>query len=207
MAAVLEVAVIASLAVSLTALVGVIGLARELALMRVSPIPAAGARMNLRPPTGNRDGLSAGTRAPIVRARSLDGSTVDVPPAPMSVLLFAMVTCNPCEQLLRDVGRRQIETLNGVPFLLIDHGSEADVRKVVAEFGLRESIVIPQEGWDIARKFEIFSAPHAFAISDGVIVAHDTVRDCEHLLNFAESARLGKPAIHGTQTTLQEVLS
>lgn len=201
----LEAAVAASLLVGLTALLGVVGLAREMALMRIAALPSSAPRMNLRLPSGNRDGLAVGTRAPAIRATALDGSAVQVPPAATSVVLFAMMTCSPCERLLRDLGRRGPDTLDGVPFVLVEHGGEADVRKIAAEFSLNQTIVIPQQGWEIARKFEIFSAPHAFAVSGGIVVAHDTVRDFDHLLEFAESARQGRTTVHEIHAAPEEV--
>src|SRR5262249_50652860 len=110
----------------------------------------------------NRNGLPAGTLAPVFRLPRLDGGELSLGDfrGQRVLLVFSDPGCGPCNQLapwLEQFHRRTAD----MRVLMISRGDPDANRAKVAEHGLTFPVVLQQK-WDVSREYGMFATPIAY---------------------------------------------
>src|SRR5215204_3875129 len=119
-----------------------------------------------------RDGLAAGTPAPLFRHPRVDGGelSLDDYRGRRVLLVFSDPDCGPCNQLAPELERLH----RGSPDLqvmMVSRGDRECNQRKVAEHGLTFPVVL-QRRWEISRDYAMFATPIAYLIDEqGVIAA------------------------------------
>ena len=120
----------------------------------------------------NRDGLPAGTIAPVFRLPGLDALelSLDQYRGRPLLLVFSAPDCGPCGELAPELEQVR-RTAIGLQILMVSRGTLEENQAKAREHGLTFPIVL-QRHWEISRKYGIFATPVAYLINEqGVTVA------------------------------------
>jgi peroxiredoxin len=122
-----------------------------------------------------RDGLKAGTPAPLFHLPTIDGDTVSLEAyrGRRVLLVFTSPSCAPCDYLVPHLVKlHQQHSNTDLAFLMIGRGDPEENRRKAAAHGYTFPVAL-QNRWEISRLYGIFSTPVAFLIDEnGVIVAN-----------------------------------
>jgi peroxiredoxin len=145
-----------------------------------------------------RNGLKAGTPAPIFRLPDLQGRMVSLEEyrGRRVLLVFSDPQCGPCDELAPHLSRlHQEHENNGLALVLVGRGDGAENRRKAEQHGLRFPVVL-QEKWKLSKEYGIFTTPVAFLISKDGVVEKDVAVGKDAILALArkglESIRRGR---------------
>jgi peroxiredoxin len=134
-----------------------------------------------------REGISAGSRAPSFELPDLEGRklSLDDYRGRRVLLVFSDPECGPCDALVPDLVRfhRQHRD-NGLDVLMVSRGEPEENRHKAAEHGIGFPVVI-QRGWRLSKKYGIFATPVAFLVDERGVVAREVARGGPEILRLA----------------------
>ena len=135
-----------------------------------------------------RNGLKAGTPAPIFRLPDLQGRMVSLEEyrGRRVLLVFSDPQCGPCDALAPHLSRlHQEHENNGLALVLVGRGDEEENRRKAEQFGLRFPVVL-QEKWKLSKEYGIFATPVAFLISKEGVIEKDVAVGRDAILALAQ---------------------
>jgi peroxiredoxin len=120
-----------------------------------------------------RNGLKAGTTAPVFRLPDVRGGTVALEDyrGRRVLLVFSDPHCGPCEELAPHLVRihRQYRD-EGLVVLMVSRGDVEENRRKADRYGFKFPVAL-QERWKLSKEYGIFAMPVAFLIDEeGVIM-------------------------------------
>jgi peroxiredoxin len=132
-----------------------------------------------------RDGLEAGSRAPVFTLPQVNGSmlSLDAFRGQKVLLVFSDPACGPCNQLapkLERVHRRR----GDLRVLMISRGDNEANRRKVAEHGITFPLVL-QRHWEISRAYGTFATPIGYLINEEGVLASNVLVGPEAILKAA----------------------
>ncbi len=134
-----------------------------------------------------RNGLKAGTPAPLFRLPSLDGGTValDDYRGRQVLLVFTDPHCGPCEELAPHLVRiHQRQGDGGLALIMVARGDVEENRRKAEEHGFEFPVVL-QERWKLSQEYGIFAVPVAFLIDDEGIITRNVAQGVDQILALA----------------------
>ena len=134
-----------------------------------------------------RNGLKAGTPAPLFRLPEVRGGTVALEDyrGRRVLLVFTDPNCGPCEDLAPHLARLDREHRDDGPALiLVARGDAEEARRKADHHGFAFPVVV-QERWNLSREYGIFVVPVAFLIDEEGVIADDVARGVDEILALA----------------------
>ena len=172
----------------------VVELAKQLSTSGASSEAANGKRKKLhseRPLAESsieRNGLKAGTAAPVFRLPDLQGKPVSLEEyrGRRVLLVFSDPHCGPCDELAPELARfDQQHSGNGLGLVLIGRGNADENRQKAAKFGIKFPVVL-QDKWKLSKEYGIFATPVAFLVNEKGLIARDVAVGKDAILALAE---------------------
>jgi peroxiredoxin len=138
-----------------------------------------------------RDGLKAGTPAPLFRLPRLDGGELALEElrGRRVLLVFSDPHCGPCDALaprLEQLHREHPE----LRVVMISRGEPKENRAKVKEHGLTFPVVL-QQRWEISRRYAMFATPIAYLIDEAGVIAHEVAIGEEAISHFLSETKSG----------------
>ena len=120
-----------------------------------------------------RDGLKAGTLAPLFRLPRLDGGELALEDLRGSrvLLVFSDPHCGPCDALAPHLERWHRDHPD-IRVVMISRGEAKENRAKVKEHGFTFPVVL-QRQWEISRRYAMFATPIAYLINEVGVVMKD----------------------------------
>jgi methylamine dehydrogenase accessory protein MauD len=153
-----------------------------------------------RPSRINREGLKPGTRAPdfaLPRVRGGEGSLSEFRGRRV-FLVFVQAGCEPCHEIAPELNRLQ---RSGEVQVLVVNRAEPDEAAAWAKDVRATFPVLVQEGLKVAKKYQVFATPFAFAFDENGLVAGSGIvsekRYIGFVLDAAEESRSPRQAADG----------
>lgn len=142
-----------------------------------------------------RNGLKAGTPAPVFRLPTLDGGTIALEDfrGRRVLLVFTDPQCGPCDYLGRELVRLPVSRDDDPAIVFVGRGDADENRRKAAQYG----IVVPfalQQGWRLSKEYGIFATPVAFLIDERGVIAHDAAIGAEPILSLARTEAAAQAA-------------
>jgi methylamine dehydrogenase accessory protein MauD len=134
-----------------------------------------------RPSRLGRDGLKVGRKAPDFTLPCATGGEISLHDfAGRKVLLvFTQAGCGPCHDMAPEFNR--VQAKGECQVLVINNGEPEESREWAAEIQARFLILI-QEKFSVAKRYEVFATPFAFLIDEhGVIASSGIVGSAQYL--------------------------
>lgn len=134
-----------------------------------------------------RDGLRAGTRAPVFTLPDVHGHPISLEEyrGRKVLLVFSDPHCGPCDELVPRLERLHREHRdNGLDVLMVSRG-DADENRRKAEQHRIEFPVVLQRTWELSREYGIFATPVAFLISEDGLIAKNVAQGADAILSLA----------------------
>lgn len=135
-----------------------------------------------------RNGLKAGTPAPLFRLYDLEGRPISLEEyrGRRVLLVFSDPQCGPCDELAPELARlHQTHAANGRALLLVGRGNVEENRRKAAQFGIKFPVVL-QEQWKLSKEYGIFATPVAFLIDERGVIAQDVAVGKDAILALAD---------------------
>jgi peroxiredoxin len=135
-----------------------------------------------------RNGLRAGTPAPLFRLPDLGGQPVALEGyrGRKVLLVFSDPHCGPCDELAPELARfHRQHSGNGLALVLIGRGSADENRQKAAKFGIQFPVVL-QDKWKLSKEYGIFATPVAFLVNEKGMIAQDVAVGKDAILALAE---------------------
>jgi peroxiredoxin len=168
-----------------------------------TPGAAAGPRIRARSVSEsriNRNGLAAGTPAPVFTLPDLDGNERSLTEfrGQRVLLVFTDPICKPCEVVAPDIAAVHEEhRSNELAVVAVSRGDLEANRAKVEEHGFSFPVLV-QKGWRVSKQFGMFATPVAYLLDeDGVVVEEaavgipDVADLCNRLSRKSEIASRG----------------
>jgi peroxiredoxin len=134
-----------------------------------------------------RNGLKAGTPAPLFQLPDLQGHVVSLAEyrGRRVLLVFSDPQCGPCDELAPDLARLHREHANnGMAFILVGRGNATENRRKTEQHKLQFPVVL-QEKWELSKEYGIFATPVAFLIEEDGVIARDVAVGADAVLALA----------------------
>ena len=134
-----------------------------------------------------RDGLKAGTPAPLFQLPDLGGGLVSLGDyrGRRVLLVFTDPHCGPCDALAPELAQFDREHgNNGLQCILVGRGEPAENRRKAEQFGIRFPVVL-QEKWKLSKKYGIFATPVAFLVDEDGVLMQDVAVGAEAITALA----------------------
>ena len=131
-----------------------------------------------------RDGLKAGTPAPLFELPGISGGTVSLAAfrGRRVLLVFTDPECGPCDVLApRLVELHRKHSGNGLDVVLIGRGDLGDNRRKAIEHGIEFPVAL-QRRWEISRDYGIFATPVGFLIGADGVIERDVATGADQIL-------------------------
>jgi peroxiredoxin len=148
-------------------------------------------------------GLAVGSPAPAFALQDLDGEEVTLDGLRARgkpvMLMFTDPSCEPCMDLLPDVGRWQQQYAGKLTIALVGRGSVEENSAEASEHGVEN--VLLQDDWEVADAYEIDATPGAVVVSPEGIIGSPVAQgpdEVEALLAQAVGERAQLPLLHST---------
>jgi peroxiredoxin len=148
-------------------------------------------------------GLPVGSLAPAFALQDLDGEEVTLDGLRARgkpvMLMFTDPSCEPCMDLLPDVGRWQQQYAAKLTIALVGRGSVEENSAEASEHGVEN--VLLQDDWEVADAYEIDATPGAVVVSPEGIIGSPVAQgpdEVEALLAQAVGERAQLPLLHST---------
>ncbi len=120
-----------------------------------------------------RDGLKAGTPAPLFQLPDIHGQMISLADyrGRRVLLVFSDPHCGPCDELAPQLAQLDREHGNdGLQFILVGRAERAENRRKAEQFGIRFPVVL-QDKWKLSKEYGIFATPVGFLVGeDGVLL-------------------------------------
>lgn len=146
-----------------------------------------------------REGLKAGTRAPLFSLPDLRGNTVSLESyrGQRVLLVFTDPHCGPCDQLAPDLARLHREHRDdGLAVVMIGRGDPEENRRKAEQYGFEFPVVV-QERWELSKQYGIFATPVGFLVGEDGTILHDVARGADPILALArDGVAASKGASH-----------
>ena len=151
------------------------------------------------PPPGNnplipsrleRNGLKAGTPAPLFRLPDILGHEISLEKyrGRRVLLVFSDPHCGPCDQLAPHLVRlHHRHRNNNLGLIMISRGEVEENRRKAAQHAISFPVVL-QRKWEISKDYGIFAMPVAFLIGEDGAIAKSVARGVEEIVQLVESA-------------------
>jgi peroxiredoxin len=144
-----------------------------------------------------RDGLAAGTTAPLFRLPRVDGGELALEDlrGERVLLVFSDPHCEPCQRLARELEPLH-RRLPSPRIVMVSRRDMEANRAKVEEHGLTFPVVL-QRHWEVSRDYAIFATPVAYLIDEQGVLASDPAVGVDAVLSLAETAanRIGKEVL------------
>ena len=137
-----------------------------------------------------RDGLPAGSPAPVFELPTVSGDTISLEQLRGSeaLLVFSDPECGPCEVLAADLGRwHEAQGDDAPPVVMISRGDREENRRKVKEYGIDFPVAI-QPAWKVSKAYGIFSTPVGFLIDENGVIVREGARGPEAVMALAHDA-------------------
>jgi len=137
-----------------------------------------------------RDGLPAGSPAPVFELPTVSGDTISLEQLRGSeaLLVFSDPECGPCEVLAADLGRwHEAQGDDAPPVVMISRGDREENRRKVKEYGIDFPVAI-QPAWKVSKAYGIFSTPVGFLIDENGVIVREVARGPEAVMALAHDA-------------------
>jgi peroxiredoxin len=120
-----------------------------------------------------RNGLKAGTPAPLFRLPRLDGGELALEDLRGSrvLLVFSDPHCGPCDALAPQLEQWHRDHPD-IRVVMISRGEPKENRSKVKKHGFTFPVVLQQQ-WEISRRYAMFATPIAYPIDETGIIMHD----------------------------------
>lgn len=161
----------------------ILGLAREIVGSRAKRIRLPGERP-LSQSRIERNGLKAGTVAPLFRLPDLRGGTVALEDhrGKRVLLVFSDPHCGPCEDLAPHLVQIHRSHRNkGLVVLMVSRGDVQENCRKADRCGFEFPVAL-QERWKLSKEYGIFAMPVAFLIDEEGIIMRDVARGVDEIL-------------------------
>jgi peroxiredoxin len=135
-----------------------------------------------------RDGLKAGTPAPIFTLPDMHGQNVSLKDfrGRQVLLIFSDPHCGPCNQVAPELARfHRQHGNNGLSMIMVGRGDIEENRKKTEQFGVNFPVLI-QEKWRLSKEYGIFSTPVAFLIDAEGVITKDVAIGPDAIMVLAE---------------------
>ena len=145
-----------------------------------------------------RDGLKAGTAAPVFRLPDLQGRPISLEDyrGRQVLLVFSDPQCGPCDELAPELASLDKEHgSDGLSLVLIGRGNAEENKRKAAQFGIKFPVVL-QDKWKLSKEYGIFATPVAFLIDEKGFIARDVAVGKDAILALAHQ---GLGAVEGSQ--------
>jgi peroxiredoxin len=141
----------------------------------------------------NRQGLTAGTVAPLFSLPRLDGGKLSLQEyrGRRVLLVFSDPACAPCNQLAGELERLH-RRASDLTMLMISRGDVPTNQAHVAEHNLTFPIVL-QRHWEISREYAMFATPIGYLIDEQGVLASSVAVGAEAILALASRPTAGQP--------------
>jgi peroxiredoxin len=138
-----------------------------------------------------REGLPAGTPAPIFSLPSVSGGKISLEQFQGSptLLVFSDPECGPCDVLADDLAQwhRARADDDGLALLMISRGDVEANRRKVEERGITFPVAI-QPRWKVSKEYGIFATPVGFLLDEHGVIARDVARGPEEIMALARDS-------------------
>jgi peroxiredoxin len=137
-----------------------------------------------------RNGLSAGTPAPVFELPEVRGGTVSLSEhrGRKVLLIFSDPHCGPCGKLAPHLIRLHEEHRNnGLDLLLVGRGEIEENRRYATEQGFEFPVVV-QRRWELSKQYGIFATPVGFLIGEDGVIARNVARGYDEILSLVKGA-------------------
>jgi peroxiredoxin len=140
----------------------------------------------------NRNGLKAGTPAPIFHLPRLDGGEISLEEfrGQRVLLVFSDPKCGPCDQLAPRL-EQFYQNTSEPRVLMVSRGDLDTNRAKAAQLGLTFPIAL-QKQWEISLRYGMFATPIAYLIDEQGILVTDVAAGVEPVLALASEQKKGK---------------
>jgi peroxiredoxin len=137
----------------------------------------------------NRDGLRAGTPAPLFRLPRVDGDELNLKEyhGRRTLLVFSDPECGPCDRLAPQLEELH-RTRNDFSILMVSRRDEEANRKKIDSLGLTFPMVL-QKNWEISKLYGMFATPIAYMIDRDGVIAADVAIGTDGILALASAPR------------------
>lgn len=137
-----------------------------------------------------RDGLPAGSTAPLFTLPRVGGGTValaDYRGQPV-LLVFSDPHCGPCQQLAPKL--QEVHRAGGdARIVMISRGDEGENQRKIIEHGLTFPVGL-QPHWEVSRAYGMFATPIAFLIDENGAIARDVAVGSDAILSLLDVAHV-----------------
>jgi peroxiredoxin len=136
----------------------------------------------------NREGLPAGTQAPIFRLPDLEGAEHSLLEyrGRKVLLVFSDPHCGPCEMLAPDLEKLNLNRPEGLDIVMISRGDVESNRQKIAEHGFTFPVVL-QRHWEVSREYGMFATPIGYLIDEEGVLASDVAVGPDAILELARA--------------------
>jgi peroxiredoxin len=150
-----------------------------------------------------RNGLAAGTLAPVFRLPRVDGGelALDKYRGRRVLLVFSDPDCGPCNELAPELERLHCGSPD-LQVVMVSRGDHQTNQSKVAEHELTFPVVL-QRRWEISRDYAMFATPVAYLIDEQGLTAADVAVGGGAILGLASR---GEQLMHEQIQTRLEVL-
>jgi peroxiredoxin len=131
-----------------------------------------------------RDGLPAGTPAPLFELPDIAGSTVSLAGFRdrRVLLVFSDPNCGPCDQVAPHLVRLHREQSGSdLSIVMIGRGDRNENRRKAQQHGFEFPVAV-QRRWEISKQYGIFATPVAFLIGKDGVITHNVARGVDEIL-------------------------
>jgi peroxiredoxin len=134
-----------------------------------------------------REGLKAGTPAPVFTLPDIDGRQVSLEDyrGRWVLLVFTDPQCDPCDALAGELARlHEQHRQNGLGIVMVGRGEVEENRRKADAHGIRFPVVV-QKQWKLSKQYGIFATPVAFLINEEGTLTADVAQGAEQVLALA----------------------
>jgi peroxiredoxin len=163
----------------------VLDLARALAAPRANARKPLPRERPLSESRIERNGLSAGTLAPLFNLPDIRGTRVSLESyrGRRVLLVFTDPHCEPCDAVAPDLARLGREGTLSV--LVVGRGDPQENRRKAEQFEFAFPLVL-QKGWEVSRAYGIFATPVGYLIDEQGVIVRDVAMGREAIVGLAE---------------------
>jgi peroxiredoxin len=146
----------------------------------------------------NREGLRAGTPAPMFRLPQIDGGELNLKEyhGRRTLLVFSDPDCGPCDRLAPQLEELH-RTRSDFSILMVSRRDEEANRNKIESLGLTFPVVL-QKNWEISKLYGMFATPIAYLINEQGIIVSDVAKGVDPILALVptpESLHNGSDAL------------
>ncbi len=125
----------------------------------------------------NRNGLRAGTVAPVFALPDLAGNERSLAEfrGRRVLLVFTDPTCKPCDKVASElVAVHDEHRSNELEVVAVSRGDLESNRAKVSEHGFPFPVLL-QKGWRVSKEYGMFATPVAYLVDEDGVIAEDVV--------------------------------